>query len=153
MLCQNCGENEANVRYTQIINGVKEQVSLCEKCAKKLGIEDIDFNIPINFSSAFDDMIEMYNDMIPSFMNLKTVTCSKDDRLYRDLKEDKENEFSTTFNLKIDSLLKNTCDDSKKIKKEKTELEKLKERLEIEIKEERYEDAAKTRDEIKKIEK
>ena len=28
MLCQNCGENEANVRYTQIINGVKKQVKL-----------------------------------------------------------------------------------------------------------------------------
>ena len=23
MLCQNCGENEANVKYTQIVNGEK----------------------------------------------------------------------------------------------------------------------------------
>lgn len=26
MKCQNCGKEEANVRYTQIINGVKKEV-------------------------------------------------------------------------------------------------------------------------------
>ncbi len=39
----------------------------------------------------------------------------------------------------------------KKAKNEKTKLQELQERLKQEIKEERYEDAAKTRDEIKKI--
>ena len=34
MLCQNCERNEANVKYTQIINGEKKQMVLCEKCAK-----------------------------------------------------------------------------------------------------------------------
>ena len=34
MLCENCGENEANVRYTQIVNGVKKEMKLCDKCAK-----------------------------------------------------------------------------------------------------------------------
>ena len=50
MLCQNCGKNEVNFRYTQIINGVKKEMALCEKCAKDLGLEKMDFNIPINFS-------------------------------------------------------------------------------------------------------
>lgn len=35
MLCQNCGKNEANIRYTQIINGVKKEVALCSDCASK----------------------------------------------------------------------------------------------------------------------
>ena len=26
MLCQNCGKNEANVRYTQIVNGTKKEM-------------------------------------------------------------------------------------------------------------------------------
>ena len=38
MLCENCGENEANVRYTQIVNGVKKEMHLCDKCSKELGI-------------------------------------------------------------------------------------------------------------------
>ena len=38
MLCQNCGNNEANVRYTQIVNGVKKEMNLCSECAEKMGI-------------------------------------------------------------------------------------------------------------------
>ena len=34
MLCENCGDNEANIKYTQITNGVKKQMNLCEKCAQ-----------------------------------------------------------------------------------------------------------------------
>ena len=32
MVCQNCGKNEANVKYTQIVNGVKKEMVLCEEC-------------------------------------------------------------------------------------------------------------------------
>ena len=46
MLCQNCGKNEANIRYTQIINGVKKEVALCSNCAKKLGMDE--FEMPIH---------------------------------------------------------------------------------------------------------
>ena len=47
MLCQNCGKNEVNFRYTQIINGVKKEMALCEKCAKDLGLEKMDFNLSL----------------------------------------------------------------------------------------------------------
>ena len=39
MKCQNCGKNNANVKYTQIINGEKKEFILCEECAEKLGIK------------------------------------------------------------------------------------------------------------------
>ena len=45
MKCENCGRNEANVKYTQIINGEKKQMFLCEECSEKLGINDIHFNM------------------------------------------------------------------------------------------------------------
>ena len=32
MLCQNCNKNEATVKYTEIINGEKREVMLCEEC-------------------------------------------------------------------------------------------------------------------------
>lgn len=44
MLCQNCGKNEVNFRYTQVINGEKREIALCDKCAKKLGLESLDFS-------------------------------------------------------------------------------------------------------------
>ena len=99
MLCQNCGKNEVNFRYTQVINGVKKEIALCDKCAKKLGLGSLDFNM--SFSNMLDDFFDMSSvgSLLPSF--------AKGNML-------------------------------------ESELEKA-------IKEERYEDAAKIRDEIRKL--
>lgn len=173
MLCQNCGENEANIKYTQIINGVKKEMTLCDKCAKDLGIEDLDFNMPINFSNFLDDMFEI-NEFIPNLIESpKQLTCEKCNMTYDNfLKEGKFgcSKCYDTFSNKIDLLLKNIQGTNRHVGrnsksyiediKEKTEedndnskLEELKKRLKLEIQEERYEDAAKTRDEIKKLDK
>ena len=132
MKCQNCGENDANVKYTQIINGIRKQMNLCDECAKELGIGDIEFNMP-SFSDFFDDMFDIYEDTIPMLTSTKTLTRPKQ-------------------NIKVEKLLSNKelKDNNYKETKE-DKLKKLEQKLECEIKEERYEDAAKTRDEIKKI--
>lgn len=40
MLCEVCHENEAVICYTEIINGVKKELHLCEECAaKQTGID------------------------------------------------------------------------------------------------------------------
>ncbi|MCL2341908.1 MAG: hypothetical protein FWC53_02395 [Firmicutes bacterium] len=57
MICQNCGENEANVRYTQIINGNAKEMVLCSRCAGDMGIDHIDLNMPIDLSSFFADVL------------------------------------------------------------------------------------------------
>ena len=80
MKCDNCGKNEANVKYTQIINGEKKQMFLCEECSKKLGISDIHFNMPISFNSFLEDFFDDMNDV--SFMpslgaGNKELKCSK----------------------------------------------------------------------------
>ena len=31
MLCENCGKREANVRYTENINGKRKELNLCSK--------------------------------------------------------------------------------------------------------------------------
>ena len=61
MLCQNCGKNEANVRYTQIVNGVKKEMALCDKCARELGLDNMDFSMPISMSSFLGDMLNEYS--------------------------------------------------------------------------------------------
>lgn len=194
MLCQNCGKNESNVRYTQVINGVKKQMHLCSKCAEELGIDNMDFNMPISFSSFLSDMTNMFDDYdeqyLPKIFNNKSLVCDKCNLSFEDFIENGrfgcENCYES-FESKINNILKNihgidthsgrlsnrfldknnietnkkeNNDNQKdeKIFKEtksenKSKIEELKERLEVEIKEERYEDAAKTRDEIKKLEK
>ena len=43
MQCQSCGKNSASVHVTQIINGNKTEVYLCESCAREKGELDFPF--------------------------------------------------------------------------------------------------------------
>lgn len=36
MLCEKCKIREANIKYTEIINGVKKEHNLCSQCAKEM---------------------------------------------------------------------------------------------------------------------
>lgn len=191
MLCQNCGRNEANVSYTQIINGVKKQMKLCSKCAEELGIGNIDFDMSMEVSRFFEDIFQGYDDYIPKLIRSSNLICDNCNMSYEELLNERRfgcDKCYENFESKINRLLKNTqgvdihneklskkltdssenevknCNNKQEkisnigeeLKKENDinfKLKELKEKLEKEIKEERYEDAAKTRDEIKKIKK
>lgn len=187
MLCQNCGENEANVRYTQIINGVKKEMALCEKCSRELGIGNMDFSMPINFSSFLGDFFDEEKEFLPSFMEQEKLICEKCGMSYEDFINNGKfgcDNCYEIFSHKIDPILKNIHGGNRHIgrgilttaksgnvgtnisrsKKESNvgaenvsnqdcKLDKLKQDLKQAIQEERYEDAAKLRDEIKKLEK
>lgn len=178
MLCDNCGENEANVKYTQIINGVKKEMHLCEKCSKELGISnlsvsDFNFDIPMNMSSFFADFLgEAQNDFLPNIGEEQKLQCNECGTTYEEFIESGKfgcGNCYETFSNKIDSILKGIHNGNRhvgrkgiqtntKLSKEQGnnevaigKLEKLQMDLKNAIKEERYEDAAKIRDEIKKI--
>lgn len=194
MLCQNCGKNEVNFRYTQVINGVRKEMALCEKCARELGLEGLDFSMPINFSSFFSDFFHDAENFLPSFTKTNVLECDKCGMTFEDFANTGEfgcGNCYITFADRISPVLKNLHGSSRHIgreyreaideleynknkfetsqknskvnnkesgksnKKEKSQqeikLEKLQKDLQKAIKDERYEDAAKIRDEIKKI--
>lgn len=179
MLCENCGENEANVKYTQIVNGVKKEMKLCEHCANELGIGDMDFNMPINLSSFLTDFWDDSQDgFLPGFTKTEELQCKECGMTYDEFihtgKFGCANCYDT-FSDRIDPILKNLHAANRHVgrkgkitktilnktnmqKKETLEttvskIDQLKENLKQAIKEERYEDAAHIRDEIKKLEK
>ena len=170
-MCQNCGKNEANFKYTQIINGVKKEVTLCSGCARKLGIDNMD--IPINFTSFLGDFFNDYaeSSLLPTFRT-NEVKCKTCNMSYNDFINTGMFGCSDCYDVfggPIDSLLKNLHGTSKhigrkvknqnvvqEVKKKKEELsdkDKLQKELTKAIKEERYEDAAKIRDKIKEMDK
>lgn len=174
MLCQNCNKNEANVRYTEIINGEKRELILCEKCSKELGVDKVSFNMPIDFASFFGDMLEDYNDssFIPMLSETKELQCDNCNMTYEEFLSKGKfgcSECYNTFSRKIEPLLKRihgssnylgrklneTNNSSKTVlinKNENTKenkLDKLQKDLQKAVEEERYEDAAKIRDKIK----
>lgn len=195
MLCQNCGKNEVNFRYTQIVNGVKKEMALCDKCARELGLESIDFSMPISFSNFFSDFFHDTESFLPSFAKTSLLQCNDCGMTFEDFANTGEfgcGNCYITFADRISPVLKKLHGSSKYVgreyrkaideleenknrfaeaqktkgkaskqkegaNKEKSEkekqLEKLQKDLQQAIKEERYEDAAKIRDNIKEIEK
>ena len=203
MLCQNCGKNEVNFKYTQIINGVKKEMVLCDKCAKSLGLETLDFNMPINFSNFLGDFFgeALEGSFLPTFSKTQKLQCEHCQTTYNEFIESGKFGCSNCYDVfseGLNKVLKNIHgsdthvgrrsrlnleergkgkEDIQKAKiknqisqepqenqEEKNEigkeikqqekskqvkLKKLNDDLKQAIKEERYEDAAKIRDEIK----
>ena len=192
MLCDNCGKREANVRYTENINGKRTELNLCEECSKKLGIGQMNFSMPIDFPNFLGSILDDFDttDFIPLLSEMKSLKCNICGHTFDDIvnsgKVGCENCYDV-FEDRIDNLIKriqgsnrhvgrigkiidkrieennNLQKENKNIQNEKKEIkaetkkedkvEKLKNDLKLAIKEERYEDAAKIRDEIKKLEK
>ena len=175
MKCQNCGVNEANVRYTQIINGVKKEMALCEECSKNLGISDFDFNMPINFSNFLGDLFEDTENLLPDYIRNEELKCDGCGMTYQEFS--KVGKFGCAkcpeaFKSKLNRILQNVHGTTKHVGKEyktidkpkvketisneeiekQNKLKDLKRKQEKAIKEENYEEAAILRDKIKELE-
>ena len=159
MKCQNCGKNNANVRYTQVINGDKMELFLCDECAGEMNIGmNFDFGMNDVFNSFFDEFTGIKTFAMPEVSKCKNCGLTYDD-------------FSKTgmlgcadcydsFSMRLDNLLNrihgsNRHLDNKSSKENfnVSELDKLKSELKVCIEKEEYEKAAVLRDKIKKLEK
>jgi len=47
MQCENCQQNDATIHLTEIVDGVRTEMHICEKCAQEQGIV-VKTQIPIN---------------------------------------------------------------------------------------------------------
>lgn len=183
MLCENCKKRQANVRYSENINGIRKELNLCDECSKKLGITDkMDFRMPsLDFSNLFGSFLEDFSspsDFIPLLSEIKKIKCDSCNSTFDDIINTGRYGCANCYDVfedRMDPILKKLQGANRhngrlgkisnnKMKFEKNEeitnendykdrLEKLQEDLKRAIKDERYEDAAKIRDEIKKEER
>lgn len=58
MLCEKCGEREANVKIVKIVNGEKTVEHLCEVCARQLS--DFSLNYSDNISFSLPDLLSQF---------------------------------------------------------------------------------------------
>lgn len=188
MLCDNCGKREANVRYSENINGRRKELNLCEECSKKLGISHMDFSMPIDFSSFFGEFMEDFAtpEFMPLLDEIKALKCDNCGYTFEDIANTGKLGCGNCYEVfeerldpiirriqganrhvgRIGKIIDNNIEqkiekqsnkkkevDIPKENKSENQLEKLQEELKQAIKEEKYEEAARIRDEIKKIEK
>ena len=165
MLCDICKKNPATIHFTQIINGKVTEVHICEKCAIEKGLlnkDKMDFSI---------------GDILSGFLSGKTeperkegikadIKCSFCGMTYSDFQKTGKlgcSECYHAFEKQLLSLFRKvhgTTQHTGKIPKrisqymtDKRQVNELRQQLEAAIKEERFEDAAALRDEIKKVQK
>ncbi|MDD2376625.1 MAG: UvrB/UvrC motif-containing protein [Clostridia bacterium] len=172
MKCQSCKKEEAIIKYYENSNDEKREIMLCSNCAKKLNLIDFPNMLSYFFSSYSKELIEN------KYTKKVCDKCSYTFENYLKTGLFGCPECYSAFNDRIDTLLSrihgknrhvNTeCNSQKKITKKTymnikdknqninissiIDMNKLKKLLDLSIKEEKYEDAAKIRDRIKDLE-
>ncbi len=168
MLCDRCGKREATIQYIQIINGNRQELHLCSKCGKEVGVDD--FSMPIDLSGFFGDIFGEYD--LPLINRESRLVCENCRTSFEEFLNTGKMGCANcykTFEKKLNPILKriqggseylgNSKQDTtiEKIntkKKEETnedKIKKLEEKIKKCVREENYEEAAKVRDEIKAL--
>jgi len=165
MICDSCKKRPATVHYTQIINGVKTEMHLCEVCAKQKGTIECD--------TAFSVTNFLAGILEPAFalQTLKQpietqVTCKGCGMTFDEFK--KSGRFGcamcyNSFSEKLYPIFRRIHGNTKHVGKVpskmgknisiKREIDRLKIELNVAIKNEEFEKAAERRDRIKELEK
>ncbi|SKA77973.1 protein arginine kinase activator [Clostridium sp. USBA 49] len=169
MLCENCHKNEANVHFTQIINGEKQELNLCESCANKIqGISmenDFIFGPSFSFQNILSGLMDYMSPAV-QINKVSEVSCKNCGTTFKDFKKNGLlgcSECYETFAQGLSPVIKrvqgnieHTGKIPKKLGKgiiEKRRIIKLKEELQKAIANEEYEKAAEIRDMIKSLQK
>lgn len=170
MDCQICNKRPANVHITKIINGVKNELHICEQCAKEkegIGVNNQlpVFNTPFSFSNIIAGLMDFTS--AGSFPNtsMQQVRCPVCNLGYDEFKKTGRfgcSECYESFGNNLEPLFKrihgNTQHTGKVPKRTggiiriKRDIEKLKYELKRAIENEEYEKAAELRDKIKVLE-
>lgn len=158
MLCPKCMQREANVFFTKIINGKKEEIKLCEQCAKGMGL--------LSQNGLMVEMSDFISDFIGKGFQASPLTnrvcecpvCHTTLKQFARTSMFGCGECYTAFAPHLDSFMKEIQGTSTHTGKlpsrtrsetiKKRRLSELKTQLSSAISEQRFEDAAKLRDEI-----
>ena len=159
MKCNKCGAPSV-YHSTLIVNGVSQKTSLCRDCAIKEGV----FN---QGTSLFDDMFSSFSDLLgyEQVENLVCPVCKTSLREFKSsgrlgcpncydmFREEIANVLKriAPFETHKQDVIKTKSTKSKKLTKEE-KIEQLRAEMKIAVSEERYEDAAKIKKEIIKLE-
>lgn len=175
MLCSMCKQKEATIHITRIINGEKEELYLCDDCAKN--VEGIDINLdvqpefrldsPFTFQSILSGIVDYINkNAVNNEKKPLNLVCKKCKTTFDEFKETgllgcsecydnfKEvlNPIVKRIHGNVEHIGKIPKNSGKEIIKKNT-INDLKEKLQKAIATEEYEQAAKIRDQIRDIEK
>lgn len=166
MLCENCKEKKASVHFSEIKNGMKKEMHLCEDCAKQKNSIAIghNLNIPFSIQDIFSSIMNADVDNV--FSEKSELTCPKCKSTYtrfRNISKFGCHECYETFKDQVYPLVKRVQGSTEhlgKIPKRaagpmriRKNINQLKVQLNTAISAEDFEKAVEIRDQIRKLEK
>ena len=160
MKCDNCGAPSV-YHSTLIVNGVSRKTSLCRDCAIKEGV------FTAEKPSLFDEMFSSFADLL-GFEQVENIVCPVCKTTLREFKSTGKLGCPNCYEMfreEIAGIVKRIAPferhkqdaikikktDNKKLTKEE-QIKALREDMQLAVSEERYEDAAKIKKQIKKLE-
>lgn len=162
MLCSHCNKREANFHYKQVNNGSYTELHLCSECARELGYLNTGDQ---GTGFGLEDMLNEFLGLTKQSHIPKGISC---DFCGTTLSEFKKTGFAgcdrcyDVFSTDVENVLSKiqpSTTHTGKIAGPKgeeiqiaNEIKTLKEKLRLAIMDERYEDAAKLRDEVRSLE-
>lgn len=166
--CQECHERPATLHFTKIINGQKNEMHLCEKCAREKG-EMISGTSNFSMNSLLSGLLNFdytLSESSNAFSQNQTLKCEKCGMTYNQFSQRGRFGCSNcykTFNSKIDPILRrvhsgNTTHDGKIPKRIggnihiQREIKQLKEEMQQSVTHEEFEQAARIRDKVRELE-
>jgi len=169
MLCQECNQNKATVYVSKIVNGIKTEVQLCEKCAKEKGDIDLSFEPQFSLQNFFASFLgepwapqKDKETIHPAKVQCGTcgLTFAQFSQIGRFGCSDCYHSFGDEKLQPLFRRIHGSIDHAGKVPRRiggvtriKREIGKLRKQLQEQIQEEEYEKAAEIRDKIRKMEK
>ncbi|MHC1720097.1 MAG: UvrB/UvrC motif-containing protein [Clostridiaceae bacterium] len=157
MLCERCKKYEATYHITKIVDSYKQDIHLCEKCAKEFG----EISSPFSFQNIISDMMG-YITQTSEIEKLYDPRCGNCGTYFSEFKKKGYlgcSECYRSFEEVIDPIIRKVQGNIKhsgkipgekiKIDTRNGELEKLQAMLQKAVEDEEYEKAAVIRDQIK----
>jgi len=167
MLCEKCQVRPASLHFTKIINGLKNELHLCEQCAKENEEFSFESQDPFSFHHLLSGLLNFDQMMGGTSIktNIESLRCKACGLTFNQFKKTGKfgcNDCYQHFETQLEPIFRrvhgNSLHSGKvpvrsggKIKLKK-EIDTLKNRLQEKVTAEEFEEAAKLRDEIKKLE-
>ena len=161
MLCELCKQSQATVHLTEIVNDQTAELHLCEACANQKGAQvESHFGLSELLGGLAD-----FGKAVELEAEVSKETCTNCGMTYEEFRKVGRlgcSECYTAFKRGVGTLLKRIHGSpihlgkspARLVKpaKAKTELAELRRKLEVAIEEEKFEDAARLRDQIRRLE-
>lgn len=167
MLCEVCKKSDATVHITKIVNGIKNEFSLCNQCAREKGEFNLNGQIDSSSPFTFQNILNGIMDHVGAANQIENnfhISCSNCGITYNEFKKrgllgcsECYSNFTSTLKPIIKRVQGNLEHTGKLPRKageniiKRRKVSELKEDLQKAIADEEYEKAAQIRDAIKEI--